>query len=134
MKTTDIIKFMDDINTVISFVEGALRMDESVHFKLEDLGEIIKFSIQRGHHSILCEEIVKLDDESLRTIYAAIAAKYQKRMNSGGFSTFKGREATWTLAPTIDDKTLVEFISPNEKDQTWFVEELNKGAREKGLL
>lgn len=134
METTDIIKFMDNINTVMSFIEGALRMDEIVHFKLEDLGEIIKFSIQRGHHNILCEEIVKMDEDSLRVIYAAIAAKYDRRMEIGALSTFKNQEVTWNLAPVIADKALVEFISPLEKDQQWFYEEIEKGTKGKGLL
>ena len=133
MKTKDIIKFMDSINNVISFIEGALRMDEIVNFRLEDQGDIIRFSIQRGHHNILCEEIAKIDDNSLKVIYAAIAAKYERQMEIGATSTFGKGEVTWNLAPVIADKTLIEFMSPAKKDQKWFYEELERGTKGKGL-
>ena len=134
MYTNDIIKFMDNINTVISFIESALRMDEIVEFKLSDLGNTISFSIQRGKHNIPCVEIDKIDDDSLRVIYASIAAKYQSKMEIGALSEFKGKDVTWSLAPVIGDNTLVEFISSKEKDQQWFYEEIDKGTKEKGLL
>ena len=134
METRDIIKFMDNINTVMSFIESALRMDEIVNFKLEDLGETIRFSIQRGHHNILVEEIVKMDDDSLRVIYAAISAKYGRRMEIGATSTFKGKDVTWNLAPVIGDNTLIEFISPKEEDQKWFYEEIENSTKQKGLI
>ena len=133
MKTTDVIQFMDNINTVISFIEGALQMDDIVHFKLEDSGDIINFSIQRGRHNVLCEEIVKLDEDSLRVIYASIAAKYDKRMEVGALSNFKNHEVIWSLAPVIGDKALVEFISKNEKDQEWFFEIINDSTKQKEL-
>ena len=132
MKTKNIIKFMDDINTVINFIEGAIRMDEIVNFRLEDKGEIIRFSIQRGHHDILCAEITKMDEDSLQVIYAAIAAKYQKNMEIGATSEFHGKEVTWNLAPVINDNTLIEFVSSHKKDQKWFYEELERSTKEKG--
>ena len=133
MYTNDIIKFMDNINTVISFIESALRMDEIVEFKLSDLGNTISFSIQRGKHNIPCVEIDKIDDDSLRVIYASIAAKYQSKMEIGALSEFKGKDVTWSLAPVIGDNTLVEFISSKEKDQQWFYEEIANSTMQKGL-
>ena len=129
------IKLMKDIYTVLEFIEGALRMDEIVNFKMEDTGDIIRFSIQRGHHNILCEEIAKVDDDTLRTIYAGITAKFGHKMNIGATThDFKGGNVVWRLAPVIGNNTLVEFISEHEKDQAWFYEELNKEAKEKGLV
>lgn len=133
METVDIIKFMDSINTIMNFIESALRMDEIVNFGLEDTGDVIKFFIRRGNHNIQCEDIVKVDEDSLKVIYASIAAKYSNNMNIGATSTFKNGEVTWNLAPVIGENTLVEFISNDEKDQKWFHEEIVKDTKEKGL-
>ena len=133
MYTNDIIKFMDNIITIITFIESALQMDEIIEFKLTDLGDTITFSIQRGSHNVPCVEIDKIDDDSLKVIYASIAAKYQSNMEIGALSKFKGKDVTWSLAPVIGNNTLVEFISPKEKDQQWFYEEIEKSTMQKGL-
>ena len=70
---------------------------------------------------------------SLKVIYASIAAKYERQMEIGATSTFGKGEVTWNLAPVIADKTLIEFISPAKKDQKWFYEELERGTKGKGL-
>ncbi len=133
METKDIVIFMDNINTVISFIESSLKSEELCVFRLKDVGDEIRFTIQRGKYDVPIEEIADYGEDTLRIIYASIAAKYQHRMEIGSTMEYKDKEIQWNLAPVIADKTLVEFISSKEKDQKWFYEELEKSTKVKGL-
>jgi len=133
MYTNDVVKFMDDINTVLSFIASALNLDEIVNFRLEDQGDKIAFYIQRGDYKVDCASIRKLDAESLKVIYASIVAKYKQHMEVGATSLFENGEVTWNLAPVIGNNTLIEFISSDKKDQEWFYEEIENSTKVKGL-
>ncbi len=132
METNKVKKFMGDINTVLEYVQASLRTEEIVNFKLADIGEIIRFTVLRGRYDNLIEEIEKLDENSLQMIYGAVAARYQSMMEIGATSFFKDGNVTWNLAPVIGEHTMIEFCSPQEKDQKWFYEELESGTKVKG--
>lgn len=127
------IEFMNNINYVLEFIDGSFDMEEFMFYKLEDLGEYIQFSIQKGKYNIPVEEIVKIGEDSLRLIYAAIAAKYERQMEIGSTMDYKNGQVTWHLAPVLRDKLLVQFSSPYPKDQEWFYQELERNTKQKGL-
>ncbi len=133
MYSNDVIKFMDDINTIMTFIEGSLRGEEIVNYRIKDLGNVIDFSILRRSYDVSLGRINKIDENSLRDIYDAIYAQYQGRMEIGATCSFKGKDVVWNLAPVIGEKTLVEFMSPLEKDQQWFYQEIENGTKQKGL-
>ena len=54
-------------------------------------------------------------------------------MEIGATSQFKDGEVTWNLAPVIGNNTLIEFISPDKKDQEWFYEQIENSTKVKGL-
>lgn len=69
----------------------------------------------------------------MKVIYASIVAKYKQHMEIGATSQFKDGEVTWNLAPVIGNNTLIEFISPDKKDQEWFYEQIENSTKVKGL-
>lgn len=134
MANTDVIKFMDGINSIINFLEQALQKPEQIiNFQIEDIGDIIRFSLKRYKYDVSLLDIPKMDEDSLRIIYSSIIEKYNDSYNLGATSTFNKEGVTWNLAPIIGENTLVEFVSKNEKDQTWFYDELVKDSEVKGL-
>ncbi len=131
--STDIVKFMDRINVILSFVEESLKREDISNLKIEDYGDSIAFILARGKHDVVCEKFEKIDDDSLKTIYDSLAEYYQGRIEIGATSTFAGSNVMWNLAPVIDDKLLIEFISGTEKNQKWFYEEMVNSTKQKGL-
>ena len=134
MYSNDVIKFMDDINTVMSFIEGALKSTDIINYRLTDKGSSIDFSVLRKSHDVLLSRIAKTSEDSLRDIFEAIEAKYQTIMEIGATCFNVGKkEITWNLAPVLGNNTLIEFISPKDKDQQWFYEKIENGTKQKGL-
>ncbi len=129
----DVVKFMDNINTIIVFIENALKRDDISNIKIEDYGDSLAFIITRGERDVVIENIEKYDEDTLRVIYLSIADHFRGRMEIGATSIFTEKNVIWNLAPVIDNKVLVEFISGDEKDQKWFFEEINEGTKQKGL-
>jgi hypothetical protein len=133
METRSAIRFMNDINTVLSFIDGCLQYDEIYNLKLRDVGDEIHFTIQRGKYDVPVEEISKLDENTMRMLYAAIAARYSGHIELGATMERKNGDIIWNLAPVIGDRTMIELISGDPKDQEWFYEELKEATKQKGL-
>ena len=127
------IRLMNDINTVLSFIDGCLQYDEIYNLRLKDVGDEIHFTIQRGKYDVPVEEISKLDENTMRMLYAAIAARYSGHIELGATMERKNGDIIWNLAPVIGDRTMIELISGDPKDQEWFYEELKEATKQKGL-
>lgn len=124
---------MDNINTIITFIEKALLEDNITNYKLESINNIIKFSLKKYTEDINIIDINNIDIDTLKVIYMSIAAKYQENMQIGATSEYKDNKTKWNLAPVIDDKVLIEFSSDTTQDQEWIQEEIINSSIQKGL-
>ena len=133
METNKAVKFMRSVNTVMDIIQSSLRGEEKIYnFKMVDLGEIIRFSVMRGRYDNLVDEIEKLDENSLQMIYAAIRARFGSIMDVGATTYDINDPVVFNLAPVIGEKTMIEIVSPQEKDQKWFYQELVESTKVKG--
>ena len=134
MLSLDVEKFMDGINTIMTFVNKSLNGTDIYNYVLEDAGNKIKFYVVRKNHNVLLNEVDKIAEDSLRVIYLSLKQKYGDRIEIGSTVTFTDSEILWNLAPVIGNNVLVEFVSNDSKDQEWFYKELDDSTKEKGLL
>ncbi len=127
------LRLMDSINVIISFIDRSLKEEGITCFRLQDLGEIIRFSLNKYSQDVDIMEIANAED-ALRLIYDSIASIYPERIEVGATTSFKGKQVDWHLAPVIDQKVMIEFMSPKEKDQEWFYAEVDNSCKAKGLI
>lgn len=133
MKAQNYLNLMDSINVIISFINKSLKEEGITCYRLQDLGEKIRFSINATSQNINIVEIANVED-ALRLIYDSLAFVFPERINIGATSEFKNNKVTWNLAPVIDEKVMIEFMSPKEKDQEWFYSELDNSCKVKGHI
>ena len=133
METQNYLGLMDSINVIISFINRSLRDEGISCFKIRDLGEGLRFSLNKFSQDIDITDIAYVDD-ALRLIYDSLISVYPERLEVGATVELKRKQVTWNLAPVIDGKVMIEFISPKEKDQAWIHDEINKSCNAKGLV
>ena len=135
MYSNDVLKFMDDINVIFEYLEQAVaKRRQNFSFKMQDFGEYIQFSVDAHNHLVPLINIAKMDEDSLHTIYSAIADKYVNRFQVGAFAYSVDGKWDMNLAPTIAGNTVIEFIPTDEGRKKWFYEEMMTEATDSNKM